>query len=227
VEDGSAVVTVADTGIGIPAAMLPRIFDMFTQLQGHRDRTMGGLGIGLALVRRLVQLHGGSIEAESRGPGLGSCFTVRLPLMRRDDRVDTRREPKLDAVPVPACRVLIADDNADTAEMMRMMLDYKGHEVRVAGDGVEAVGLADTFAPKIAFLDIGMPRMDGYEAARRIRTRLGRRIVLVALTGWGQDDDKRRSHEAGFDHHLTKPPEPEVLDRLIASCGPGAADAPG
>jgi CheY-like chemotaxis protein len=114
--------------------------------------------------------------------------------------------------------VLIAEDHPDSAEMMRVMLTYKGHDVQVAHDGMEAVALADEFEPRIAFLDIGMPRMDGYEAARRIRARLGTRVLLVALTGWGQDEEKRRSREAGFDHHLTKPPEPEVLERLIADC---------
>jgi signal transduction histidine kinase/ActR/RegA family two-component response regulator len=219
VEGGVAVVTISDTGIGIPPDMLPRIFDMFTQLQNHRDRTLGGLGIGLALARRLVQLHGGTIDAQSDGPGRGSRFVVRLPLTRIADHADAATPIAASAPLVAGCRVLVADDNPDTAEMMRMMLDYKGHDVRVAGDGAEAVNIARAFAPKIAFLDIGMPRMDGYEAAQHIRSILGDRVVLVALTGWGQDDDKRRSHDAGFDHHLTKPPEPDRLDQLIAACG--------
>jgi CheY-like chemotaxis protein len=116
------------------------------------------------------------------------------------------------------CRVLIAEDNADAAEMMQMMLQVKGYSVRVARDGTDAVAIAADFEPHIAFLDIGMPIMDGYEAARRIREMLGARVVLIALTGWGQDEDKRRSREAGFDHHLTKPPEPELVERLIADC---------
>jgi CheY-like chemotaxis protein/two-component sensor histidine kinase len=212
-----AAITVADTGSGIPPAMLPNIFDMFTQLQAHRDRAHGGLGIGLTLAKRLVELHGGTIEAMSDGPGRGSRFTVRLPLLpaEADQPAAARRD---DARGSAGVRVLIADDNADTAEMMAVMLGFKGHDVRVARDGIEAVDTAKTFGPQIAFLDIGMPRMDGYEAARRIRALPGRHIVLVALTGWGQDDDKRRSRDAGFDHHLTKPPEPEVLDRLVAGC---------
>jgi signal transduction histidine kinase/ActR/RegA family two-component response regulator len=212
------VITVADTGIGIPREMLPRIFDMFTQLQAHRDRTLGGLGIGLSLAKRLVELHDGTIEARSEGPGQGSSLIVRLPAAQAAP-VD-EPAPALQATPhAPGdCRVLIAEDNPDAAEMMQMMLQVTGHDVRVARDGTDAVAMASTFEPHIAFLDIGMPLMDGYEAARRIREILGTRVVLVALTGWGQDEDKRRSREAGFDHHLTKPPEPEMIERLIADC---------
>jgi PAS domain S-box-containing protein len=214
---GSAVITFADTGIGIPAEMLPRIFDMFTQLQPHRDRTLGGLGIGLSLATRLVELHDGTIEARSDGPGRGSTFIVRLPMASA-----AGEEPDImpkEVHPPEKCRVLIAEDNADAAEMMETMLAIKGYDVRVARDGTDAVAIAATFHPHIAFLDIGMPLMDGYEAARRIREILGSRVSLIALTGWGQDDDKRRSREAGFDHHLTKPPEPEMVERLIADCG--------
>jgi signal transduction histidine kinase/ActR/RegA family two-component response regulator len=213
----AAIVTVSDTGIGIPATLLPSIFDMFTQLQRFRDRTQGGLGIGLTLAKRLVELHGGTIAAVSDGEGLGSTFTVTLPILAGAEQpVDTPRAPERHAQ--TPCRVLIADDNPDTGEMMKLMLTLQGHQVRVALDGVDAVALAATFAPQIAFLDIGMPRMDGYEAARRIRALAGSGVLLVALTGWGQDEDKRRSREAGFDYHLTKPPDPEVLDRLIAGC---------
>jgi signal transduction histidine kinase/CheY-like chemotaxis protein len=213
-----ATVVVADTGQGIPASMLSRIFDMFTQVQEFRDRRQGGLGIGLTLAKRLAELHGGTIEARSDGLGCGSTFTVRMPLAA------SVAEGAADGADAAAasreeCRVLIAEDNPDAAEMLRMMLSIQGHDVRIASDGMQAVALAEQFDPHIGFLDIGMPIMDGYEAARRIRDLLGRRIVLVALTGWGQDDDKRRAREAGFDHHLTKPPEPEVLARLIAECG--------
>jgi signal transduction histidine kinase len=218
--DQAATVVVSDTGQGIPQPMLERIFDMFTQVQEFRDRTQGGLGIGLTLAKRLIELHGGTIEARSEGPGQGSVFTVRIPVSQAVDAY---------AVPAPGslvessveCRVLIAEDNPDAAEMMRMMLTFKGHDVRVATNGLQAVAVAEQFDPHIGFLDIGMPGMDGYEAARRIRDLLGRRIVLVALTGWGQDEDKRRSREAGFDHHLTKPPEPDMLERLIADCASG------
>jgi signal transduction histidine kinase len=215
-----ASVTVADTGLGIQPDQLPRIFDMFTQLQAHRDRAQGGLGIGLTLARRLVEMHGGTIEAQSEGLGFGSRFIVQLPVTPDADVEDDVRRRESTSASV-ACRVLVAEDNPDAAEMMRLMLEFKGHNVQVASDGMEAIALAERFAPQIAFVDIGMPRMDGYEAARGIRERLGARVVLVALTGWGQDEDKRRSREAGFDHHLTKPPEPEVLERLIASCVSG------
>ena len=218
--DGSAIVRVEDTGMGIPPDMLPRIFDMFTQLQEHRDRTQGGLGIGLTLARRLVELHGGTIEGASDGPGRGSRFTVRLPVIAAAAEAAVLLPPEPAARP-PVRRVLVADDNPDAAEMMRLMLGLSGHEVRVAEDGLKAVELARTFAPDIAFLDIGMPRMDGYEAARRIRE-LGLPVVLVALTGWGQDEDKQRSRDAGFDHHLVKPPEREVLEKLIAGAGTGS-----
>jgi signal transduction histidine kinase/CheY-like chemotaxis protein len=212
-----ATITVADTGVGIPPDMLPRIFDMFTQLQAYRDRTLGGLGIGLTLAKRLVELHGGTIEALSEGPGRGSRFIVRVPLLQSED-AEPSSSVRAESLAGGGCRVLIAEDNADTAEMMQMMLRLKGHDVRVAADGSEAVAIAKSFDPHIAFLDIGMPRMDGYEAARLIRELPGRRVTLVALTGWGQDDDKRRSRDAGFDHHLTKPPEPDLLERLIAEC---------
>jgi PAS domain S-box-containing protein len=211
------IVTVEDTGIGIPAEMLPRVFDMFTQLQEHRDRTHGGLGIGLTLAKRLIELHGGSIDVRSEGAGRGTRVTVSLPVTKPAAAARSHGMGDASAAAAP-CRILVAEDNEDAAEMMRVMLQFKGHDVRVAADGVQAVEVASAFKPHIAFLDIGMPRMDGYEAARRIRQLLGRHIFLVALTGWGQDDDKHRSREAGFDQHLTKPPEPELLERLIEDC---------
>jgi len=213
-EGSVAWISVEDTGIGISPAMLGRIFEMFTQLQEYRDRTQGGLGIGLTLAKRLIELHGGSIEAFSEGAGRGSRFVVQLPLapaMPRGIEDASSDGPRR----ATACRVLVAEDNPDAAEMMRVMLTLNGHEVKVAPDGAEAVALAQAFRPEIAFIDIGMPRLDGYEVADRIRRLNGPRIFLVALTGWGQDEDRRRSREAGFDHHLTKPPEPDVVERLI------------
>jgi CheY-like chemotaxis protein len=203
--------------MGIPPAMLPSIFDMFTQLPRFRDRSQGGLGIGLTLAKGVVELHDGAIEARSEGEGLGSTFIVTLPLLQSVGEQPARSRGAGPDASDP-CRVLIADDNPDALEMMDLMLTLLGHAVSVAPDGVTAVALARSVEPQIAFLDIGMPRMDGYEAAKRIRDLLGSRVVLVALTGWGQDDDKRRSREAGFDHHLTKPPDPELLEQLIAAC---------
>ena len=218
VESGDWVtVTVTDSGAGIQPEFLSSVFEMFTQLQAHRDRTHGGLGIGLTLARRMVELHGGTVEARSEGAGRGCTFVVRLPVA--SSSAAERTTPQQTAALPPKCRILVAEDNADAAEMLRLMLEVKGHDVRVAADGVQAIALAQTFDPQIVFLDIGMPRMDGYEAARRIRGLLGDRVLLVALTGWGQDEDKRRAREAGFDHHLTKPPEPDLLDRLIEACG--------
>jgi PAS domain S-box-containing protein len=217
-DGGTAAITVSDTGIGIPPVLLPRTFDMFTQLQAHRDRTYGGLGIGLTLSRRLVQLHGGTIEAASEGPGRGSQFTIRLPLATIAQGKEARPDVDERTPFRVGCRVLVAEDSPDAAEMLSLMLGIKGHDVRVAADGEQAVAIGSKFEPQIAFVDIGLPRMDGFEVARQLRDLLGRRVLLVALTGWGQDDDRRRSREAGFDHHLTKPPEPEVLDRLIAEC---------
>jgi CheY-like chemotaxis protein len=209
-----AVVTLSDTGIGIDPVQLPSIFDMFVQIEQTASRPRTGLGIGLALAKRLVELHDGRIDARSEGPGAGTTFIVRLPLVVAAD------EPKSIRSIVPSetpCRVLVADDIPDAAEMMRLMIECMGHEVRVAADGVQAVALAVDFQPQIALLDIGMPRMDGYEAARQIRAALGDQVLLVAVTGWGQEEDQRRAHAAGFDRHLTKPADPAVVESLIAS----------
>jgi CheY-like chemotaxis protein/nitrogen-specific signal transduction histidine kinase len=211
---GYAVVAIRDSGIGIAPSVMPRIFDIFMQVDRSLNRAQGGLGIGLTLARRLIELHDGALEASSDGQGRGSTFIARLPLVAGAPEA----EPARDTAPAAAvrCRVLIAEDIPDAAEMLRVMLDLLGHDVRVALDGVQAVAVALEFAPQIALLDIGMPRKDGYEAAREIRAALGPAIVLVALTGWRQDEDQRRALEAGFDYHLTKPAAPGRLEALIA-----------
>ena len=216
---GTAMIWVTDTGIGIKTSELPRVFDMFYQLDRSLDRVRGGLGIGLGLAKRLVELHGGTLEASSRGVGFGSTFTVRLPLA--GEQPAALSDPATRGRPGhQRCRVLVAEDIPDAAEMMRMMLDVMGHEVKVASDGRQALAMAKDFHPHVILLDIGMPRMDGYEAARRIRAALGPEVLLVALTGWGQEEDQRRAKEAGFDLHITKPAEPDVLEALIASRAP-------
>jgi CheY-like chemotaxis protein/nitrogen-specific signal transduction histidine kinase len=215
VDGREAVVTLSDTGIGIDPKVLPFIFDMFMQVDQGPSRSRSGLGIGLTLARRLIELHEGRIEVSSDGSGAGTTFRVRLPLVTAVAE-QKRLEPR-PALTSSACRVLVAEDIPDAAEMMRLMIEYMGHHVRVAADGVQAVEIAKEFDPQIALLDIGMPRMDGYEAARQIRAALGSRVVLVALTGWGQEEDQRRAYAAGFDRHVTKPAEPDVLESLIAS----------
>jgi CheY-like chemotaxis protein len=193
------------------------IFEMFSQVDGATKRSEGGLGIGLALVKGLVDLHGGRIDVQSDGPGRGSEFTLHLPIpAAAEDRISAAGEPP---APVAANgrRVLVADDNKDAADSLAMWLELAGHEVRVAHSGRAALSLAQAFRPDASLLDIGMPDMSGYEVAAELRREpWGRRILLIALTGWGQDDDRRRAREAGFDRHLTKPIDPEALDALLA-----------
>jgi PAS domain S-box-containing protein len=222
VEGPAVVVAVRDTGVGIPPAALPRLFDIFSQVAGHQERSQGGLGIGLSLVRGLVDLHRGTVEAHSDGPGTGSTFVVRLPIMRNAEvGVRTSAGPPVRA-PGPAVRVckrvLVVDDNRDSAESLAMMLTMTGNEVRTAFDGEAGLEAAAAFRPDVAFLDIGMPRLDGHECARRIRSESwGGGVLLVAMTGWGQEEDRRRTREAGFDHHLVKPVDPEVLRAILAT----------
>jgi signal transduction histidine kinase/CheY-like chemotaxis protein len=213
---GRAVIRVRDTGLGIPADMLPRVFQMFTQIDGHRDRSQGGLGIGLSLVKRLAEMHGGSVEAASAGPGRGSEFTIRLPLAADEPQQAEECESGL-APASPSRRVLVVDDNADAADSLSMLLSLSGHEVQTARDGSTALEVAARFRPNVILLDLGMPGMDGYETARRVRTMRGlERVTLVAQTGWGQAEDRRRTEEAGFDHHLVKPVDPATLHNLLA-----------
>jgi signal transduction histidine kinase len=228
-EAADVEIRVRDNGIGIPAELLPRIFDLFTQLDRRSDPSPSGLGIGLALVRRLVEMHGGSIMAQSAGAGSGSEFVIRLPLLTGvGARPEHHAEPPGDRhEPTVPRRILLADDNADALESLATVLRLHGHEVYCAPNGAIALETAVRHMPEVALLDIGMPMLDGYEVARRIRAQQwGNAVTLVALTGWGQESDRRRSQEAGFDTHLVKPLDLEKLTALLAHL-PTQGSAPG
>ena len=215
------IVSVRDAGIGIPAEALATIFEMFTQVEQSLEKAQGGLGIGLMLVKRLVEMHSGSVVAHSEGIGKGARFTIRLPIV--SPPATTRPESVDDEASTRACRILVADDNRDAAESMSTMLRLTGNEVRTVHDGVQAVEEAAAFRPDVVLLDIGMPQLNGYGAARNIRAqRWGKDMILVALTGWGQEEDKRKASEAGFDHHFTKPVSLADLDRLIKELRTGS-----
>jgi signal transduction histidine kinase/ActR/RegA family two-component response regulator len=225
--DGAEVVVrVQDTGIGIEPEMLPKVFDMFVQVGEHSGHAQGGLGIGLSLVRTLVELHGGSITARSEGPGQGSEFVVRLPILTQPAQGEA---PARDHRPVapgtpPRRRVLVVDDNADAAKSLSRLLGrLYGQDVRVAHDGPEALRVAGEFRPEVVLLDIGLPGMDGNEVARRLREQPEfEATLIVALTGWGQASDLARSRAAGFDHHLVKPANPEVILELLTQAAQGS-----
>jgi signal transduction histidine kinase/CheY-like chemotaxis protein len=213
VADASAVVSVRDDGIGIPPAQLETVFGMFTQVDRSQRRAQGGLGIGLTIVQSLVSMHGGTVEAHSDGANAGSEFTVRLPVVAEEARPSTST-----ALPdqFPPCRILVVDDNADAAETLNMLLTELGATVTVANSGPEALRALDSFEPDALLLDIGMPGMDGYEVSRRIRSSNHADVLLIALTGWGQGEDRQRSKNAGFDHHLVKPPDIDLLRNILA-----------
>lgn len=215
-DDMEAVVTVADEGIGIPAAMLGRVFDMFVQVDRAQERGRGGLGVGLALSRQLVEMHGGTISASSGGPGLGSTFEIRLPIASEVE-ASVRATGARGDLPTSRLRMLVVDDNRDSVDSLSALLRLMGNDVQMAYDGVEAVHAAHTFRPDVVLLDVGLPLRNGYDAARLIRgEEWGRDMVLIALTGWGQEQDRKRSREAGFDHHLVKPVDPKVLMTLVS-----------
>ena len=209
------VIEVSDNGIGIAPESLPAVFDMFTQLRGTGDRA-SGLGIGLALTKGLVELHGGSIGVQSEGGGQGSVFTVRLPRGETPERVAAPDDDGVEPRAASARRILVADDNRDAAESLAALLELEGHEVTLAYDGADALLAYDRVRPQICLLDIGMPHRSGNEVAAEIRSRHEHQApTLVAITGWGQDTDRSQALAAGFDHHLTKPVDPAQLLRLI------------
>ncbi|GAB3726349.1 hypothetical protein GCM10028862_01540 [Luteimonas pelagia] len=220
VEDGEVELRVQDNGMGIPAAMVGRVFDLFTQVDRPEDGHQAGLGIGLTLVRRLVELHGGTVHAESDGPGRGSTFVVRLPLL-----AGWAESPHARALPSTAAagsfRILVVDDNRDAADTLRMLLEMEGHDVRMVHDGPAAVEAAAAFVPEVVFLDIGLPGMDGFQVAAHLRE-AGRPMHLFAVTGWGAEDDRRRARESGFDDHLVKPVDTGRLLELLAAIEPRA-----
>jgi signal transduction histidine kinase len=213
-----AVLSVSDDGSGIPPEMLPRVFEMFTQLDRTLERTQGGLGIGLSMVKRLVELHDGSVSIESAGVGRGTRVEVRLPAVFAPmPRVAASRPGAV----LPHRRILVADDNADAAQSLAEVLRMMGNTVLAVADGQEAIERAPDFAPDLVMLDIGMPRLNGYEACRRLRSQEGGgELVIIAVTGWGQDEDRARSRDAGFDLHLTKPVDPVAVEALLAALPP-------
>jgi signal transduction histidine kinase len=223
-EGGEAVVSVRDTGLGIPAEMLPRVFDMFAQVDRTLKRSQGGLGIGLTLARTLVEMHGGRIEARSDGPGKGSEFIVRLPLAAENSPSGEARGRAGGEQPAALSqrRVLVVDDNRDAADSLGMLLEFLGADAHVVYDGPSALQALHIYRPAVVFLDIGMPGMDGHEVARQMRqVSEFRDVMLVAMTGWGQEEDRRRSRAAGFDHHLVKPVGADALQALLAHEGAG------
>lgn len=219
------VIQVTDSGIGISADMLPRVFDMFTQVDETQNRSQGGLGVGLTLVRQLVEMHGGAIEARSAGLGRGSEFVVRLPAVAE--------EPKREVSGMSNSmnggagrRILVVDDNRDSAKTLGLLLKLMGHETHLAHDGTEAIAEAERVRPELILLDIGLPKMTGHEVCQAIRQQpWGEEMVIIAVTGWGQDEDRRKSHEAGFNGHLVKPVAPEVLKQLLADVMSGELGA--
>lgn len=216
---GHVQLTVRDTGVGIPPERLPQIFELFTQVETSLDRSQGGLGIGLSLVRRLVELHGGQVAAHSDGRGQGSEFQITLPLASDMPAVDNSQTTATKHVAAPSTlRVLVVDDNRDAADTMAMLLKIERHEVTTAYDGLEAIRLADEFHPHVVLLDIGLPKANGYEVARRLRMSPDHKnVYLIALTGYGQQDDRKRTLAAGFDHHLLKPVEIAQLREALAA----------
>lgn len=214
IENDILSLSIKDNGIGIPSESLNGIFVMFSQIESAESRSEGGLGIGLALVKGLAELHGGTVEAKSAGLGQGSEFIVNLPIVTTDSVTVSTADTV--ACASAGRRILVADDNQDAADSLAMILEMGGHDVRVVHDGRAALSVAQTFRPDAVLLDIGMPQLNGYEVARALRQESwGAEITLIALTGLGQESDRQRAAEAGFDRHLTKPIDPDVLEALL------------
>jgi CheY-like chemotaxis protein len=217
-EAGYVAISVRDSGEGIPPEMLPRVFELFTQVDRHANRAQGGLGIGLALVKNLVEMHAGTVEGRSNGAGCGSEFVVRLPLPLSTESIRFPSNGGGDKTLMVKRRVLVVDDNRDAADSVAILLKLIGADVRVVYNGADALITSTSFQPDVVLLDIGMPGMDGHEVARRLRSEpWSQGMILIALTGWGQEEDRRRSETAGFNHHLIKPPEIETLKTLLLS----------
>jgi two-component system, sensor histidine kinase len=215
--EGDAMLTISDSGRGIPADLIDKVFDPFVQGGQTADRAQGGLGLGLALVKTIVELHGGTVSARSEGAGLGSKFTVQVPRIREAAGVETAGQPRA-GDRIPSRRILIIEDNQDGREMLRALLTIAGHEVHASADGPSGVAAAAQVAPDLVLIDIALPGMEGYEVARRIRaSNGGKSMRLVAISGFGQAEDRRRSLEAGFDAHLTKPFSIETLGEFLSN----------
>jgi signal transduction histidine kinase/ActR/RegA family two-component response regulator len=209
-------ISVRDSGMGIRSEDLPHLFEMFHQANGAGLPSQNGLGIGLALVRWIVELHGGTVEAKSEGAGRGSEFVVRLPVAERPIEMPVLQVRETPARKAPSRRVLIVDDNVDSADSLALLLRRQGNEVHAVYDGIAALAAVESFRPDVVLLDIGLPQLDGYHAAQRIRQQTnGHQVTLIAVTGWGQVKDRERSHASGFDAHLTKPVEPAMLEELL------------
>jgi CheY-like chemotaxis protein len=222
-DGGDAVIRVQDDGIGIPQQMLSRVFDLFTQADRTLERASDGLGIGLALVRSLVEMHGGNVSAHSGGVGQGTEMVVRLPVAIDDRTLPSRPQETEETAAAPTTlsrRILIVDDNKDAADSMALLVETAGHCARTAYDGQQALDLASAFAPDVLLLDLGVPGLNGFEIARRIRRQpWGKTVSLIAVTGWGQEQDRRRTAEAGFDAHLIKPVGTADLLNALKACG--------
>jgi len=221
-QEAEVKISVQDTGIGIPSEMLDKVFDMFTQIDKSLERSDGGLGIGLSLVKRLVELHGGTVTADSEGLGKGSEFIVRLPIEIKPSRIGSLvHAPVASASKSAGRRILVVDDNRDSATSLALLLKMTGNQTKTAFDGLAAIETAEAFRPEVILLDIGLPKLNGHDTCRAIRNQpWGKDTLILALTGWGQEEDRRKTTEAGFDNHLVKPVDNVALNKLISDWKP-------